>query len=91
MKKRLFFCLLAILLSCISSAAQQAKPQPLTFWYVYTINPGKEDDFIDLIKTVGQPVRDKTHGRRRSVGLGRPSFHAPGSGHGDPLDLVRRV
>ena len=59
MKKRLFFCLLAILLSCISSAAQQVKPQPLTFWYVYTINPGKEDDFIDLIKTVGQPVRDK--------------------------------
>ena len=59
MKKRLFFCLLAILLSCISSAAQQAKPQPLTFWYVYTINPGKEDDFMDLIKTVGQPMRDK--------------------------------
>src|SRR6266481_7116695 len=59
MKKRLFFCLLAILLSCISSAAQQAKPQPLTFWYVYTVNPGKEDDFMDLIKTVGQPVRDK--------------------------------
>jgi hypothetical protein len=59
MKKRLFFCLLAILLSCISSVAQQAKPQPLTFWYVYTINSGKEDEFIDLIKTVGQPVRDK--------------------------------
>lgn len=59
MKKRLFFCLLAMLLSCISSTAQQAKPQPLTFWYVYTINPGKEDEFIDLIKTVGQPVRDK--------------------------------
>lgn len=59
MKKRLFFCLLAILMSCVSSVAQQAKPQPLTFWYVYTINSGKEDEFIDLIKTVGQPVRDK--------------------------------
>ncbi len=59
MKKRLLFCLLAMLLSCISSAAQQAKPQPLIFWYVYTIQPGKENDFLDLVKTVGQPVRDK--------------------------------
>jgi DNA-binding Lrp family transcriptional regulator len=33
--------------------------QPLTFWYGYTINPGKEDEFLDLVKTVGQPVRDK--------------------------------
>jgi hypothetical protein len=59
MNKRLLFCLLAVLLSCISSAAQQAKPQPLIFWYVYTIQPGKEDEFLDLVKTVGQPVRDK--------------------------------
>jgi hypothetical protein len=59
MKKRLFFCLLAMLLSCISSFAQQARPQPLTFWYVYTIQPGKEDEFMDIVKTVGQPVRDK--------------------------------
>jgi hypothetical protein len=33
--------------------------QPLTFWYGYTLNPGKEDEFLDLVKTVGQPVRDK--------------------------------
>ena len=61
MKKRLFLCLFVILLSCISSAAQQSQPQmqPLTFWYGYTINPGKEDEFLDLVKTVGQPVRDK--------------------------------
>src|SRR6266478_1091497 len=61
MKKRLMLCLFVVLLSCISSAAQQAQPQmqPLTFWYGYTINPGKEDEFLDLVKTVGQPVRDK--------------------------------
>jgi len=61
MKRRLFLCLLVVLLSCISSAAQQSQPQmqPLTFWYGYTINPGKEDEFLDLVKTVGQPVRDK--------------------------------
>jgi hypothetical protein len=46
-------------LTCISSAAQQAKPQPLIFWSVYTIQPGKEAEFLDVVKTVGQPVRDK--------------------------------
>ena len=61
MKKRLILCLVVILFSCISAAAQQSQPpmQPLTFWYGYTINPGKEDEFLDLVKTVGQPVRDK--------------------------------
>jgi hypothetical protein len=61
MKKRLFLCLFAILLSCISVVAQQSQPQmqPLTFWYGYTVNPGKEEEFLDLVKTVGQPVRDK--------------------------------
>ena len=61
MKTRLILSLFLVLLSCISSAAQQSQPQmqPLTFWYGYTINPGKEDEFLDLVKTVGQPVRDK--------------------------------
>jgi hypothetical protein len=61
MKTRLFLCFFLVLLSCISSSAQQSQPQmqPLTFWYGYTINPGKEDEFLDLVKTVGQPVRDK--------------------------------
>jgi hypothetical protein len=59
MKKRLLFSLLVVLLSCISSAAQQQEFQPLTFWYEYSVNPGKEDEFLDLVKTVGQPVRDK--------------------------------
>jgi len=61
MKKRLFLCLFAMLLSCISAVAQQSQPpmQPLTFWYGYTVNPGKEDEFLDIVKTVGQPVRDK--------------------------------
>jgi len=61
MKKRLLFCFIAILLSCISAVAQQSQQQmqPLTFWYGYNVNPGKEDEFLDLVKTVGQPVRDK--------------------------------
>lgn len=61
MKKRLLFCLFAMLLSCISAVARQSQQpmQPLTFWYGYAVNPGKEDEFLDLVKTVGQPVRDK--------------------------------
>lgn len=59
MKKRLLVCGLAMLLSCVVSAAQQAKMEPLTFWYEYTVNPGKEADFMELVKTVGQPVRDQ--------------------------------
>jgi hypothetical protein len=62
MKKRLLLCVLAILLSTISSFAQQAPTQPLTFWYEYTVNAGKEDQFLDLVKTVGAPVRDKLMG-----------------------------
>jgi hypothetical protein len=58
MKKRVFFCALLMLMSCFIVSAQQAQ-QTLTFWYEYHVNPGKEDEFLNLVKTVGQPVRDK--------------------------------
>jgi hypothetical protein len=58
MKKQVFFCAFLMLMSCFTAAAQQAQ-QPLTFWYEYHVNPGKEDEFMNLVKTVGQPVRDK--------------------------------
>jgi len=82
MKKRLFFCFLALLFSCISAAAQQAAPQPLIFWYVYTIQPGKEDEFLDLVKTVGQPVRDKlmAEGVVQAWGVQAAMLRAPGTG-----------
>jgi hypothetical protein len=47
----------AMLWSC-SAFAQQGF-QPLTFWSCYAVKPGKEADLMDLVKTVGQPVRDK--------------------------------
>ena len=81
-KRRLILSLFAVLLSCISSAAQQAQPQmqPLTFWYEYTVNPGKEDDFMDLVKTVGQPVRDKlmADGVVMAWGVETPLLRVPG-------------
>ena len=83
MKKRLILCLFAVLLSCISSAAQQAQPQmqPLTFWYEYTVTPGKEDEFVELVKTVGQPVRDKlmADGIVMAWGVETPLLRVPGN------------
>ena len=83
MKTRLFFSLFVVLLSCISSAAQQSQPQmqPLTFWYEYTVNPGKEEEFMDLVKTVGQPVRDKlmTDGVVMAWGVETPLLRVPGN------------
>ena len=43
----------------VSAYAQQAAPQPLTSWSCYAVKPGKEDEFQNLVKAVGQPVRDK--------------------------------
>lgn len=55
--RKLALLAVAMLWSCFAYA-QQAM-QPLTFWSEYAVKPGKEADFIDLVKTVGQPVRDK--------------------------------
>jgi hypothetical protein len=83
MKTRLFFCFFVTLLSCVSSFAQQSQPQmqPLTFWYEYTVNPGKEEEFLDLVKTVGQPVRDKlmADGVVKAWGVETPLLRVPGN------------
>jgi hypothetical protein len=83
MRKRLFLCLVAMLLCSISAFAQQSQApmQPLTFWYEYTVNPGREDDFLDLVKTVGQPVRDKlmADGVVMAWGVETPLLRVPGS------------
>jgi hypothetical protein len=51
--------LLAVTLLWSCSAYAQQAMQPLTFWAEYAVKPGKEEDFLNLVKTVGQPVRDK--------------------------------
>jgi hypothetical protein len=82
MKKRLLLCFLVLLMSSVSSFAQQSQPpmQPLTFWYEYTVQPGKEEQFLDLVKTVGQPVRDKlmADGVVLGWGLEVPLLRMPG-------------
>ncbi|HEX6731472.1 MAG TPA: hypothetical protein VF074_15715, partial [Pyrinomonadaceae bacterium] len=54
--------------------------QPLTFYYDYTVNPGKEEDFMSLIKTVGAPVRDKlmAEGVVMAWGMETPILRYPG-------------
>jgi len=55
--------------------------QPLTFWYEYTVTPGKEEEFMDLVKTVGQPVRDKlmNDGVIMAWGVDTPLLRVPGN------------
>jgi len=81
MKKRILLCLAVVLMSCLTAAAQDAKMQPLTFWYEYTVNPGKEAQFLDLVKTVGAPVRDKllADGVVLAWGVHVPLLRGPGN------------
>jgi len=80
MKKKLLLCVVLALLCGMAAVAQDAKPQPLTFWYEYTINPGKEAQFMELVKTVGAPVRDKlmADGVIGAWGVETPMLREPG-------------
>jgi len=46
-------------LACAAGAAAQQAPQPITHFVDYTIKPGKEAEFMDLVNRVAAPVRDK--------------------------------
>src|SRR3970040_2269099 len=46
-------------LACAAGVAAQQAPQPITHFVDYTIKPGKEAEFMDLVSKVGAPVRDK--------------------------------
>jgi hypothetical protein len=73
---------LTILLLCCAAAGQQAQPspQPLTFYYDYSVFPGKEEDLQSLISTVGAPVRDKlmADGVILAWGMETPILRYPG-------------
>ena len=80
--RKLFFVSLTLLLVCSSAMAQQTQPNPqaLTFYYDYKVVPGKEEDFMNLIKTVGAPVRDKlmADGVVLAWGMETPILRYPG-------------
>ena len=80
--RKLVLIPLTILVLCFAAAGQQTqpRPQPLTFFYDYRVNPGKEEEFMNLVKTVGAPVRDKlmADGVVLAWGIEAPILRYPG-------------
>jgi hypothetical protein len=80
--RKLFLASLTLLFVCFAVMGQQTQPQPqpLTFFYDYTVNPGQEQEFMNLIKTVGAPVRDKlmADGVVMAWGMETPILRYPG-------------
>ena len=80
--RKLLLVSLTLLFVCSAVVGQQTQPppQPLTFFYDYTVNPGKEEEFMNLIKTVGAPVRDKlmADGVILAWGMETPILRYPG-------------
>ena len=81
--RKLLLVSLTTLLVCCSAMGQQMQPQqpqPLTFFYGYHVNPGQEEEFMTLIKTVGAPVRDKllAEGVVLAWGMETPILRYPG-------------
>lgn len=82
MWKRLSMLLALSLVFCASLAAQQAQPpQPLTLWHDFTVQPGEEEQFMVLAKTVGVPVLDKlmAEGVVQAWGIEVPILRMPGN------------
>lgn len=78
--RKLFLLPLVLLLVCSAVLGQQTPPQPLTFFYDYTVRPGQEQEFMTLVKTVGAPVRDKlmADGVVLAWGIETPVLRYPG-------------
>lgn len=78
MRKRVVVLLALALMWCAAAGAQQV--QPLTVVSDYTIRPGKEADFMELVRTVGAPVRDKlmAEGVIFGWGIDVPLMEMPG-------------
>ena len=53
--------LVAVLLAlvCAAGVVAQQMPQPITVYTDYTIKPGRDADFMDLVNKIGGPVRDQ--------------------------------
>ncbi len=84
MHKRKIAVLGLAMLWCGSALAQQQQMQPLTFWYGYAVKPGKEEAFMDLVKQIGAPVRDKllAEGAILAWGIEAPLLRAGAEGDG---------
>ncbi len=80
MRARVLCALSLALLWCTAAAYAQQPQQPLTFVSDYYVRFGKDDEFMQLVKTVGAPVRDKllAEGVILAWGVDVPVMRAPG-------------
>ncbi len=80
MRKIILVSLTMLAFCCVAALGQQAQPQPLTFYYDYSVVPGKEEEFMKLVNTVGAPVRDKlmADGVVMAWGIETPILRFPG-------------
>ena len=78
MRKRVVVLLALTLLWCVAASAQQM--QTLTVITDFTVRPGKEADYMELVRTVGAPVRDKlmAEGVIFGWGIDVPLMQMPG-------------
>lgn len=80
--RKIFLLSLVFIFVCSAVMGQQTppQPQPLTFYYDYTVRPGQEAEFMELVKTVGAPVRDKlmADGVILAWGIETPVLRYPG-------------
>ncbi|HSB26206.1 MAG TPA: hypothetical protein VLE19_00050 [Pyrinomonadaceae bacterium] len=79
MRQLLLLPLILLMLS-FAVMGQQPQPQSLTFYYDYSVVPGQEEELMNLIKTVGAPVRDKlmADGVILAWGMETPVLRYPG-------------
>jgi hypothetical protein len=79
MKRLTLLSAVLALAFCLPLMAQQG-PQPLTLWYEYTVRPGQEEAFMELVAKVGAPVRDKlmAEGVVEAWGMDVPLLRGPG-------------
>jgi hypothetical protein len=85
MRKLILVSLTLLLLCCAAPTDLQAQqptptPGPLTFYYDYSVFPGKEEELNTLINTVGAPVRDRllAEGVILAWGVETPILRYPG-------------
>ncbi len=83
--RKLILPLTLLFLCCAAAMDAQAQqptptPGPITFYYDYSVFPGKEEELNTLIRTVGAPVRDKlmAEGVVLAWGLETPILRYPG-------------
>lgn len=80
MTSRKMLVCFAVLVCCAMVYAQQPPPQTLTMYYGYSVKPGKEAEFLNLVNTVGAPARDKgmAEGYINAWGVEVPLLRQPG-------------